>query len=204
MSFLADLKEAVSYEPQRKVALVLVLTVAFVGGLGLVYFLRIKTASHTPPPASPEVIQTKAPEKASFSLDPAKKTIVVGETFSVNLVLDTGDNQVEAADAVLSFDLEVFEVVEVKAGELFTTPLINKVEGNLIKVSGGFGEMEGGKPKVPVRGVGRMAKITLRALKASSSSKLEFDLEKTIIASAGENIWPAKATVAGEYTVQSE
>lgn len=68
--------------------------------------------------SSPAFLTTR---QVSLSLSPENQEVVVGESFAVEIVLDTAGREVNAADVVLDFDEDLLTVVEGRAvvGESF-------------------------------------------------------------------------------------
>jgi len=203
MTLLDDLRRVQKLDPKRKLGIGLILLVTFFLGLvGAFFYWQIRF------PLKTEKFQVFQPSKkepqkesklASLSLNPSSKNVKVREDFIVNLEIHTGDNQVEAADVVLSFDPKILRVKKVEEGEFFTTHPQNKITDGKIFISGAFGPEGGQESKIPVKGVGRFAKITFTALAASSSTKVSFDAKKTVVASEGKDVLGEK--VEGEYTI---
>lgn len=88
--------------------------------------------------------KSNAAVTATFSLSPASGSYEVGETFSVNIALDTGGNASDAAQVkYINYDPSLLEVqdasssqtgVQIQAGSLYTNTLVNSVSGGTINL----------------------------------------------------------------------
>ncbi len=60
---------------------------------------------------------------ASLSFSPASKTVGLNETFSVNVILNTGGSETDATDAIINYDNYKLEVVSATLGSLYANKL---------------------------------------------------------------------------------
>lgn len=60
---------------------------------------------------------------ASLSFDPASKTVALNETFSVNVVLNTGGAETNGVDAIIRYDGNKLEFVSAAMGSLYESIL---------------------------------------------------------------------------------
>jgi hypothetical protein len=121
--------------------------------------------------------------EAELVLDPQTKTVSVGETFDVNIVLDTAFKPIDGVDLyALHFDPSILNVVDsvttqtgvqIKPGTIMSVNAINRVDqaaGSIV-----FSQVaEGG---TNFTGKGTLATITFRAVGAGSSF-LKFDFNR--------------------------
>lgn len=121
----------------------------------------------------------KALAAATFSLSPATKTMGVGDTFDVSIIVDTGGQNTNGGKATLSFDPVKFSVVDsnslvsgiqVTPGTAFTTtPTTNTADNVVGKVT-----MDYGINANTFTGSGVFGKFTLKALATASSTPVTF------------------------------
>lgn len=103
----------------------------------------------------------------TFSLDPASASKSVGDTFTVNLNIDTAGKEVAGADVKITYDEDIIEITKVEKGDFFTDEAHNIGTGTLY-VAGLFSEQF--KTKA---GTGKVAILTLKG-KAEGSDQLVF------------------------------
>ena len=165
---------------QQKLIIVLVLILFFVAGIGLsVWFKNSSFKSSTG--------ESKTlPKTASLKLTTENKRVNVNESFTVKLTLDSGDQGVEAADFIVTFDPQYLQVRSLNSGTYFKTYPVKKTELNSIKISG-VAYFDGQSIIVP-KGKADVASMEFTAIAKSSSSKIAIDREKTVVASDGQNI----------------
>lgn len=119
----------------------------------------------------PEQLQEAAPEAApigaTFSVMPETGTYRVGEQFTVQLVLDSGSEMVNAVDVILRYDPQLLQVVDtapdkdgtqVLLTEVFDQHAVNIVEGDTVKLAAGALSMYG------IAGVNTIAEVTFQTL----------------------------------------
>jgi hypothetical protein len=156
-------------------------------------------------------ISLKKPN-ASLYLEPATKVIKVGETFSVNITLDTGNSQADGVDIyALRFDPSLLEVID----GIPAQPGIQITPGEILKVNAAnIVEQESGNIKfsqvaqggTSFAGKGILATINFKA-KTPGTAYLKFDFTKgsTIdsnIAYKGRD--QLDKVVDGIYTIEGE
>lgn len=125
-------------------------------------------------------------ELAYLALTSDKKSVKKNDAFKVTLTLDSRNNNVEAADFVLTYDSNVLEAVNVTTGKFF--PNYPKKESGDGKVTiSGSATVSGDKLIIP-KGKDTVAVISFKAISTKTSAKISFDKEKTIVASGGKSI----------------
>lgn len=135
-------------------------------------------------------IRTRAAPATTLSVLPGSINKKVGDTFSLNIQVDTAVNQIVGADLKLSFDNLSLEAVSLSPGDFFDNPQIlaeniNNEEGTIIYSIASF---------VARTGSDNLASISFQA-KAAGESILSFE-EGTSVAGIGE-IEALKNTVPG-------
>lgn len=110
----------------------------------------------------------KAFAAASFSLSPATASKVVGNVFTVDIILNTGGDAVSGATAILTYDTTKLQVTtgsSVTPGTIFTNLLTNTVDA-----STGTIRVDSGSLGTAYTGIGTMATISFKALAAGSAA----------------------------------
>ncbi len=158
-------------------------------------------------------IRQRAAPATTLDLEPSTKTVQVGDTFTLDVVLDTNNqNRAAAAEINLTFNPTFLEGVSFAAGDLMPFVLAEGQVGNgtatIIVGSQSAGGQGGG-----VSGRGTIAVLTLRALQPTGGSPTMVDFASTTQVSGanpedvGQNILVAggtrgsSITVAGDATV---
>jgi len=134
------------------------------------------TATPTVPPTVPTPTPTTpaANDAAFFTINPSDSTIQKGDTLTIEVVLNTGDFEIDGVDLVLSFEPESLEAKSVtpKISSLdYNEPVVDNNAGT-IKVSAA-GRIQN-NAVVGFRGAGEYAQIEFLALKATNSTTISF------------------------------
>ncbi len=142
---------------------------------------------------------------ASLSLSPATATKTVGESFDVDIILDTEGEEVSGATAILNYDTTLLEVVgsTITAGTILTQVLENRVDpttGEIRFDAGALGSTYNSR--------GTLATITFRAAAAGAAQvDFVFDENSTLDTSqvaAASGPTPLLTEVNnGTYTINS-
>lgn len=141
-----------------------------------------------------QLLTKKAAPTTVLSLAPAAITKNVGETFTVNINVDTGTNQIVSADLDLSFNPAVLEVSSITKGAFFPDAQepTKIIDNNTGKIKYSLFSM------VEKQGAGIFTSIVFKG-KGSGLSALSFDSTTTI---GGRNETEALSrTVAGNYVI---
>jgi len=85
------------------------------------------------PSVTPIQAQTCEP---SLSLSPTSGTVETGDTFSVEIIVDTCGTDVDGVDSVLEYDSTYLSVTSITAGTLFSSYPFETDEGDVIRLSG--------------------------------------------------------------------
>lgn len=135
---------------------------------------------------------------ASLSLSPATKTVEVNQEFEVEVILNTGGANTDAADVILNYDSEKLSVVTAILGNLYDTRLVanTSVSGRItLRASASAGNY--------FNGTGTFATITFKG-KAVGTGLVSFDFSANSttdcnVAYAGSDILGSVSN--GTYTV---
>jgi len=168
---------------QQKIIIASILVLFFLAGIGLSVWYKKQSASTQSGQGSAGKVLRKT---ASLVLTTKDKKVARDESFTVKLVLDSGNQGVEAADFIVSFDPQFLQVRTLTPGNYFKTYPIKKTEGNTVKISG-VAYFDGQSIIVP-KGKGEVAEITFTAVSTIASTSITIDREKTVVASDGQNI----------------
>lgn len=125
-----------------------------------------------------ELRQKAAPATALTFSSPAL-TVKPGDTFTMDVVVATGDNTISAADVSISFDKDKLQAKSIVAGDFLTTVLVaGAVTDTKATIT------VGSPPTSPKKGNGKLATLTFQA-KTEGETRISFD-EATQIAGIGE------------------
>jgi len=116
-------------------------------------------------------IRMKAAPVSTLSFEPANLTASVGESFTLEVVIETGTNTVPAVEVHLTFDPAVFEATSFSGGpdlgSIFDGPVVDNDSGTAFIVVGDVNN--------PVSGTGTVASITFRVKDLSDEvEKIDF------------------------------
>lgn len=80
--------------------------------------------------SQPRVGSTAATQQysAALLLSPTQETVILGETFEVSILLETGEAKIDGVDAVLRYNPGVLKVVKLEKGGLFEEYVYEKVD----------------------------------------------------------------------------
>lgn len=147
----------------------------------------------------PKKIPQTLEKTAVITLTPAEAEVKIGETLTLQVNLDSGGQEVDAVDAILIYDTDVFEVQSLTPTELFPSYPVQTFTGGKITLSAfALGTNEG--PKIEAK-KGVLAEITLKTLKAAVSSKIEIS-SNSVVAVKGEDILDVSKSNGGMYSVK--
>jgi hypothetical protein len=138
---------------------------------------------------------------ASLSFSPASKSVMVGESFDVDVVLDTGGVETDGVDILISYDEMKLEAKNASLGNLYDNKINEDVSqpGKIVlqavsDVGSGF------------VGKGNLAKISFKSI-AGGPAQVSFDMmgESTTDCNVSANGEDILASVSnGTYTVLPE
>lgn len=123
------------------IAIILIL---MVGGLIMANFV------------GPKRIPQTLEKTAVLTITPAEAEVKVGETLTLQINLDSGGQEVDAVDAILTYETDVFEVQSLTPTDLFPSFPVQTFTGGKITLSAfALSTNEGPKIEVKKRGFGR-------------------------------------------------
>ena len=135
-------------------------------------------------------ILPKGLEAAYLKLEPATVSSNANETFTINVNIDTENEEVNSADVYITYDAGLLEAQQVVAGSFFPTVTNNIASGRLYIA----GLVE--DPASSKKGTGTIATVTFKALKdgfatlsidCSSSKIVKADVNATNILECSKN-----------------
>ncbi len=143
-------------------------------------------------------IQLRAAPATVLSLIPAAEAYDTGETFTVNVSIDTGENLVVSADIVLSYDPTILEAQSVVLGSFLpnANEINNIVNNDTGKITYSFYTMQ----ENAQQGEGIIASISFKGIAAGTSSVI-FDETQSAIGGINESQNVLADTVLGSYLI---
>lgn len=143
----------------------------------------------------------------TFSLNPAVKNLNVGDSFTVNIMLDTGGQAVTGGTAILTYDPVKLSVIDASSsqvgtqigpGSVFLNPLSNIADTVLGKIT-----LDYGASQASFSGQGTFGMINLRALAPSVGTPVTFVItggtSNSAVYSGGANV--LSAATNGTYVI---
>jgi hypothetical protein len=144
----------------------------------------------------PQELRRKAAPATTLSFVPANSTAQRGATFTLDVVVDTGENTISAVDLTVLFDKDKLKAQSIAAGDFLTTVLVaGAVTDTQAKIT------LGSPPTSPHKGKGKLAIVTFQA-KGEGTTQVRID-DATQIAGIDEqgNVvvgkTPATVTIEG-------
>jgi LPXTG-motif cell wall-anchored protein len=143
---------------------------------------------------------------ASLSLSPAAATKSIGDTFNVDVVLDTGGDAVSGATAIINYDAAKLQVVnnQLLQGTIFNqSPLTNTVNTTTGQI-----QYDSGSLGATYTGHGTMATIQFKTIAAGTATvSFVFDANATadtsLVAAASGPTNLLTVANSGTYTITS-
>lgn len=145
--------------------------------------------------------RSKAAPATTLAFSPSRVTRNVDDTFQMEVVIDTGENQVVAAELHLTYDPAVLEAQTITNGSLFPNILSSGV------IESGTAEITVGAASAaqPVEGTGSVAIIRFKALAATETPVSIRFAQNTFVGSPGEGATNALVgTTPATVTISSE
>lgn len=144
---------------------------------------------------------------ATLSLEPSIIKVSPGQSFSVNLVLDTGSHEVSAADITLKWDGRdrLLKYVNFTPGAFLPVVLEKpSAQDNIATDSGHLKFAVGSTSEKPVSGVGTIASLTFQAI-AEGGSSINFTQDTQVAAiyqqvNIASNFYPAEIKIFKDAT----
>lgn len=103
---------------------------------------------------------------AYFDFDKTSYTTSEGNTFTVDVTVNAGDDELKSADAYIQYDATYLEAESVDDGTYFPT-VTNDISSGTVYITGLIDD-----PAVPSTGSGKLATITFKSLKATGSNNV--------------------------------
>ncbi|MFH0863556.1 MAG: cohesin domain-containing protein [Candidatus Gottesmanbacteria bacterium] len=178
----------------KKIFLFLGLVVIF--GSIVIIFLSVNQVKRQ----EPQEIRSQAAPAASLSLSPGATTYFTSQTFTTNVMVVTGTNQIVSTDLVLTFNPSVLQITGVSAGSFLTntSDLQKNIDNTNGKVTYSFYTSFANARQ----GQGILATINFQA-KAAGVSTIAFD-PMTSIGALNETQNVVMSTSPTTYTVQND
>jgi hypothetical protein len=143
-------------------------------------------------------IQLRAAPATVLSLIPAAEAYDIGETFTVNIQINTGENLIVSADIILSYDPTILEAQSVTLGSFLpgATEINNLVNNDTGKITYSFYTMQ----ENAQQGEGTIASVSFKGIAAGTSSVI-FDESQSAIGGLDESQNVLVDTVLGSYLI---
>ncbi len=128
-------------------------------------------------------LRKKAVPATTLALSPATVTKKVGDTFSLDITIDTGTNQVVAADIRVTYDPEKLEAQSITNSTVFPNILTSGI------VSRGSASIAVGASDVrkPYRGIGTIAVVRFKTIQKTETPATVRLAQDTFVGGLGEN-----------------
>lgn len=132
--------------------------------------------------AQSQELRKRAAPATTLALTPTSVTKKVGDTFSLEVKIDTGENQVVATEITLTFDPEKLSAESITNGALFPNVLTSGT------VTSGSATIAVGAPSSsqPVKGTGTVAVVRFKALAITDTPVSVRFAQTTFVGSLGE------------------
>lgn len=152
-------------------------------------------------------LRKRAAPATTLAFTPASITKNVGSEFSIEVTINTGANQVIAAELHVGFDPEKLEALAITNGALFPNVLTSgRVEEDTVSITVGAPSSA-----QPVSGQGTAAVIRFKALAPTTTPVLVTFATNTLVSGLGEGstnvltgTTPARVTISGKATETSQ
>lgn len=144
-------------------------------------------------------IRSKAAPSTSLTFSPATATKAVGESFDVQAVVETGGNQIISADLVISFDPNVVDIMDVRAGPFL--PGVQEIQKNVNSSTGTVTYSIYTTKANATTGQGTIAILSVQG-KAAGTASLQFNTAATSLygLSENQNVW-TKNPATASFTI---
>lgn len=137
---------------------------------------------------------------ATLYLSPSSTTVKQGDTLTVDMRENSGDDKINAADIYLSYPFDRVEIVSVINSSAFNLVLKNKYDGGLIRLTAAA--FDPPSKKTHVTGDQSIATITFKALASSGTADFRFEKE-SVLTSPGYSKNALKSSSGGNYVLTS-
>lgn len=182
-------------EAMKKI-LVFIVILTLLGGIPLLVFYV----------GQRQELRKKAAPATTLSLAPASLTKKINDTFSLEVTLDSGENQIVAAELHLTYDPTKLEVQSITNGPLFPNILASgTIENGAVSIAVGAADA-----KRPVTGTGTVAVIKMKAINMTGAPTAIKFSPNTFVGGLGEGAsnvligsTPATITIGGGQQTQA-
>lgn len=133
---------------------------------------------------------------AYFKISPSTISKSANETFSVDVIVDAGSDEIRGVDIYVTFDGSVLEAQSVTEGSFFST-VTNNITSGQVYIAGLMDDVS------TKTGSGTVASITFKALK-SGTTTIGFNCDSSVITKAdanGTNIMQCSANQTASVTI---
>ena len=146
---------------------------------------------------------TRAAGSVSIVLSPQSSVVQVGDTFTVQVVVQAGDQELNTVEVYLDFDPSLLQASPSTDGGAFSLVLENSVDNSLGQIDFAAGTLGGGA--LP-SGSFVLATLNLRAIGATPATPLSFSdvLPRQTDALYGAGISALGHAIDGSVEIQSE
>ncbi|OGG23828.1 hypothetical protein A3A79_01320 [Candidatus Gottesmanbacteria bacterium RIFCSPLOWO2_01_FULL_43_11b] len=139
-------------------------------------------------------VRTRATAATTLSIIPSSVQAHIGDTFSVDVWINTGENTVSAATVVVTFNSNVLTGVSIQPGTFLSVPLEpGSFSAGVARIS------LGSQPTAPVQGSGALFTLTFQATGVGTTT-ITFD-PTTVVAALGHTTSVLTGTTPGSITV---
>lgn len=164
-------------------------TLALISGLVIVtivlFVIALRAGQQSPSQSTTRTAQPTpiVPAHTVLDLGPNPLTVAPGGQGTVNVTMNTSDNDVTAVQLELGYDPHIISNVKVTAGPAFTNPvvLINKSNPTAGRYTYAFGITPSGQP---IKGTGVVATITFTANAAAAGKSMQVGLLPSTLVTA--------------------
>lgn len=157
---------------KKKILLILIATIVLGASLGAGVYLVGQNQQIAP----------KAAPATTLTLIPSSPTVTLGDTVTVNVAIDTGENSISGAEVYLEYDSGAIVAESISAGSFFTEPgAVNEVVTSDTASITLFPP-----PTNPKQGSGTLVTVVFRAA-AVGSSGIRVDV-RTIVGAQDEGV----------------
>lgn len=127
-------------------------------------------------------IRKRAAPATTLAITPSTAQKKIGDTFSMEVAIDTGENQVVAAELHLVYDPTKLEMETISNGALFPNILASgSIEAGAASITVGAADV-----KQPIKGTGAVAVIRLKAIAKTDSPTAVKLASNTFVGGLGE------------------
>ncbi len=114
-------------------------------------------------------LPTKVWAAATLSFSPATKTVLVNDTFNVDVILNTGGSETDGADVIVRYDGNKLSLISAVLGDLYANKLTSDTS-----VAGKITLRATSSENASFNGTGTFATLTFKAI-AAGTANLYFD-----------------------------